>query len=60
MRFYLGYINHLVSLQKKSARLVRQAHQPVRQAGFTITEVLLAGVMMLIAVLVSGIGVINL
>jgi len=60
MRFYLEYINHLGRLQKKSARLVRQAHQPVRHAGFTITEVLLAGVMMLIAVLVSGIGVINL
>lgn len=60
MRFYLEYINHLGRLQKKSAGLVRQAHQPVRHAGFTITEVLLAGVMMLIAVLVSGIGVINL
>jgi len=60
MRFYLEYINHLGRLQKKSALLVRQAHQPFRHAGFTITEVLLAGVMMLIAVLVSGIGVINL
>ncbi|MFN4849540.1 type II secretion system protein J [Microcystis sp.] len=53
MRFYLEYINHLGRLQKKSA------HRRL-QAGFTITEVLLAGVMMLIAVLVSGIGVINL
>nr|WP_308417757.1 hypothetical protein [Microcystis aeruginosa] len=53
MRFYLEYINHLGSLQKKSA------HRPL-QAGFTITEVLLAGLMMLIAVLVSGIGLINL
>jgi len=53
MHFYLRYINHLGSLQKKSA------HRRL-QAGFTITEVLLAGVMMLIAVLVSGIGVINL
>ncbi len=53
MRFYLEYINHLGRLQKKSA------HGRL-QAGFTITEVLLAGVMMLIAVLVSGIGVINL
>ena len=60
MRFYLGYINHLVSLPKKSARLVRQAHQPVRQAGFTITEVLLASSMMLIVISVAGIGVINL
>jgi type II secretory pathway component PulJ len=60
MRFYLGYINHLGRLQKKSARLVRQAHQPVRQAGFTITEVLLASSMMLIAISVSGIGVTNL
>ncbi len=53
MHFYLRYINHLGSLQKKSA------HRHL-QAGFTITEVLLAGVLMLIAVLVSGIGVINL
>jgi len=53
MRFYLGCINHLGRLQKKSA------HRRL-QAGFTITEVLLAGLMMLIAVLVSGIGVINL
>jgi len=53
MHFYLRYINHLGSLQKKSA------HRRL-QAGFTITEVLLAGVLMLIAVLVSGIGVINL
>jgi type II secretory pathway component PulJ len=67
MRFYLGYINHLGRLQKKSARLVRQAHQPVRQAhqlvrqaGFTITEVLLASSMMLIAISVAGIGVTNL
>lgn len=60
MRFYLEYINHLGRLQRKSTQLVRQAHQPFRHAGFTITEVLLAGVMMLIAVLVSGIGVINL
>ncbi|MFM7905841.1 MAG: type II secretion system protein J, partial [Microcystis sp.] len=67
MRFYLGYINHLGRLPKKSARLVRQAHQPVRQAhqlvrqaGFTITEVLLASSMMLIAISVSGIGVTNL
>jgi hypothetical protein len=54
MRFYLEYINHLGRLQKK-----KSAHRRL-QAGFTITEVLLAGVMMLIAVLVSGIGVINL
>ncbi|NCR41471.1 MAG: type II secretion system protein [Microcystis aeruginosa W13-11] len=47
-------------LQEKSARLVRQAHQPVRQAGFTITEVLLADLMMLIAISLSGIGVTNL
>jgi hypothetical protein len=60
MRFYLGYINHLGRLQEKSARLVRQAHQPVRQAGFTITEVLLADLMMLIAISLSGIGVTNL
>jgi type II secretory pathway component PulJ len=60
MRFYLGYINHLGRLQKKSARLVRQAHQPVRQAGFSVTEVLLASLMMLIAISVSGIGVTNL
>ncbi|REJ42944.1 MAG: type II secretion system protein [Microcystis flos-aquae TF09] len=67
MRFYLGYINHLGRLPKKSARLVRQAHQPVRQAhqlvrqaGFTITEVLLASSMMLIAISVAGIGVTNL
>ncbi|TRV51304.1 MAG: type II secretion system protein [Microcystis panniformis Mp_MB_F_20051200_S9] len=60
MRFYLGYINHLGRLQKKSARLVRQAHQPVRQAGFTITEVLLASLMMVIVISVSGIGVTNL
>lgn len=60
MRFYLGCINHLGSLRKKSARLVRQAHQPVRQAGFTITEVLLASSMMLIVISVAGIGVINL
>lgn len=53
MRFYLEYINHLGRLQKKSA------HRRL-QAGFTITEVLLAGLMMLIAVLVSGNGVINL
>jgi type II secretory pathway pseudopilin PulG len=53
MRFYLEYINHLGRLQKKSS------HRRL-QAGFTITEVLLAGLMMLIAVLVSGIGVINL
>jgi len=45
MRFYLEYINHLGRLQKKSA------HRRL-QAGFTITEVLLAGLMMLIAVLV--------
>ena len=38
----------------------QQAHQPVRQAGFTITEVLLAGLMMLIVVVVAGNGVINL
>ncbi|WP_430015188.1 PulJ/GspJ family protein [Microcystis protocystis FBCC-A270] len=60
MRFYLGYINHLGRLPKKSARLVRQAHQLVRQAGFTITEVLLASSMMLIAISVAGIGVTNL
>ena len=60
MRFYLGYINHLVSLQKKSARMVRQAHQPVRQAGFTITEVLLASAMMVIVISVAGDAVINL
>ncbi len=53
MRFYLEYINHLGRLQKKSA------HRRL-QAGFTITEVLLAGLMMLIAVLVAGNGVINL
>jgi len=53
MRFYLEYINHLGRLQKKSA------HRRL-QAGFTITEVLLAGLMMLIAVLVAGIGLINL
>ncbi|MFM7909790.1 MAG: type II secretion system protein J [Microcystis sp.] len=53
MRFYLGYINHLVSLQKKSARLVRQA-------GFTITEVLLASAMMVIVISVAGDAVINL
>ena len=53
MRFYLEYINHLGRLQKKSA------HRRL-QEGFTITEVLLAGLMMLIAVLVSGIGLINL
>ena len=53
MGFYLEYINHLGRLQKKSA------HPPL-QGGFTITEVLLAGLMMLIAVLVAGIGVINL
>ncbi len=53
MRFYLEYINHLGRLQKKSA------HRRL-QGGFTITEVLLAGLMMLIAVLVAGIGLINL
>ena len=53
MRFYLGCINHLGRLQKKSA------HRRL-QAGFTITEVLLAGLMMLIAVLVAGNGLINL
>jgi type II secretory pathway pseudopilin PulG len=53
MRFYLEYINHLGRLQKKSA------HRRL-QAGFTITEVLLAALMMLIAVLVAGIGLINL
>ncbi|NCR55883.1 MAG: type II secretion system protein [Microcystis aeruginosa L211-07] len=53
MRFYLGYINHLVSLQKKSARLVRQA-------GFTITEVLLASAMMVIVISVAGDALINL
>ena len=53
MRFYLGYINHLGRLPKKSARLVRQA-------GFTITEVLLASSMMVIVISVAGIGVINL
>ena len=53
MRFYLEYINHLGRLQKKSA------HRRL-QAGFTITEVLLAGLMMLIAVLVAGNGLINL
>lgn len=60
MRFYLGDINHLVRLQKKSAQLVRQAHQPVRQAGFTITEVLLASSMMVIVISVAGDAVINL
>ncbi|NCQ84072.1 MAG: hypothetical protein GPJ00_05965 [Microcystis aeruginosa W13-18] len=60
MRFYLEYINHLGRLQKKSAQLVSLSNHRRPQAGFTITEVLLAGVMMLIAVLVSGIGVINL
>jgi hypothetical protein len=53
MRFYLEYINHSGRLQKKSA------HRRL-QAGFTITEVLLAGLMMLIAVLVAGNGLINL
>ena len=53
MRFYLEYINHLGRLQKKSA------HRRL-QAGFTITEVLLAGLMMLIAVFVAGNGLINL
>ena len=53
MRFYLEYINHLGRLQKKSS------HRRL-QAGFTITEVLLAGLMMLIAVLVAGNGLINL
>lgn len=53
MRFYLGYINHLGRLPKKSAGLVRQA-------GFTITEVLLASSMMVIVISVAGIGVINL
>ena len=53
MRFYLGDINHLVRLQKKSA-------QPVRQAGFTITEVLLASSMMVIVISVAGDAVINL
>ena len=53
MRFYLECINHLGRLQKKSA------HRRL-QAGFTITEVLLAGLMMLIAVLVAGNGLINL
>jgi type II secretory pathway pseudopilin PulG len=53
MRFYLEYINHLGRLQKKSA------HRRL-QAGFTMTEILLAGLMMLVAILVAGIGVINL
>ncbi|NCS08204.1 MAG: hypothetical protein GPJ07_17340 [Microcystis aeruginosa G13-07] len=53
MRFYLEYINHLGRLQKKSA------HRRL-QGGFTITEVLLAGLMMLIAVSVAGIGLIDL
>ncbi|MCA2618195.1 MULTISPECIES: hypothetical protein [unclassified Microcystis] len=53
MRFYLEYINHLGRLQKKSS------HRRL-QAGFTITEVLLAALMMLIAVLVAGNGLINL
>ncbi|TRU46665.1 MAG: hypothetical protein EWV49_16620 [Microcystis aeruginosa Ma_QC_Ch_20071001_S25] len=53
MRFYLEYINHLGRLQKKSS------HRRL-QAGFTITEVLLAGLMMLIAVFVAGNGLINL
>ncbi|OPF16979.1 hypothetical protein B1L04_12795 [Microcystis aeruginosa KW] len=53
MRFYLEYINHLGRLQKKSA------HRRL-QEGFTITEVLLAGLMMLIAVLMAGNGLINL
>jgi type II secretory pathway pseudopilin PulG len=53
MRFYLEYINHLGRLQKKSA------HRRL-QAGFTITEVLLAALMMLIAVSVAGIGLIDL
>lgn len=60
MRFYLEYINHLGRLQKKSAQLVSLSNHRRLQAGFTITEVLLAGLMMLMAVLVSGIGVINL
>jgi len=53
MRSYLGYINYLGRLPKKSAWLVRQA-------GFTITEVLLASSMMVIVISVAGIGVINL
>ena len=53
MRFFLEYINHLGRLQKKSA------HRRL-QPGFTITEVLLAGLMMLIAVLMAGNGLINL
>ncbi len=60
MRSYLGYINHLGRLPKKSARLVSLSNQPVRQAGFTITEVLLASAMMVIVISVAGIGVINL
>ncbi|MDB9424476.1 type II secretion system protein [Microcystis aeruginosa CS-564/01] len=53
MRSYLEYINQLGRLQKKSA------HRPL-QAGFTITEVLLASLMMLIVISVAGIGVTNL
>ena len=53
MRSYLEYINHLGRLQKKSA------HRPL-QAGFTITEVLLASLMMVIVISVAGIGVTNL
>jgi hypothetical protein len=53
MRFYLEYINHLGRLRKKSA------HRRL-QAGFTTAEILMAGLMMLIAILVAGIGVINL
>lgn len=53
MRFYLEYINHLGNLREKNA--IRRS-----EAGFTITEVLLAGLIMLIAILVAGIGVINL
>ncbi|MBE8996230.1 PulJ/GspJ family protein [Microcystis aeruginosa] len=60
MRFYLGYINHLGGLRKKSSLLVRQTHQPFRQAGFTITEVLLASAMMLIVISVAGDAVTNL
>jgi type II secretory pathway pseudopilin PulG len=53
MRSYSEYINHLGRLQKKSA------HRPL-QAGFTITEVLLASLMMVIVISVAGIGVTNL
>jgi hypothetical protein len=53
MRFYLEYINYLGRLRKKN--VIRRS-----ESGFSIAEVLLAGLIMLIAILVAGIGVINL